>query len=203
MFKWSCFSAALIFGVVLLILIVDLKREVTRSLDMANKAVSDANAAVVVVNDRLPEMIVEVKTGTTTLAGLAEDVELIKSLAGLNAEQSKQGFRGLATYADEVQRILVAQTEGKNVVVMKEKLIGSRLEKVETIEEFLVGLSKEMVTLVLLAKSKQEILHRASHSGPPFRKPYYLRFPDEDPVLLEMFLRKHHEESAALPKYGE
>lgn len=203
MFKWSCFSAAVVFGIVLLFLIVDLKRDVTRSLDKANEAVGQANSAVVVVNERLPEMIGEVKAGTTTLAGLAEDVELIKSLAGLNAEQSKQGFRGLATYADEVQRVLVSETEGKGVIVMKEKLIGSKLEKVESMEEFLVGLSKEMVTLVLFAKSKQEILHRAAHSGPPFRKPYYLRFPDEKPVLLEEFLRTKHEESKGLPSFGE
>ena len=193
MFKWTCLGAAGLFGLVLLILIVDLKRDVTASLDTANEAMT-------AVNERLPEMMAEVKSGTETLAGLAEDVELIKSLAGLNAEQSKQGFRGLATYADEVQKVLIEQTEGKGVVVLKERVIGRKLEEVETMEEFLVGLSKEMVTLVLLAKSKQEILDKACHSRRPRRKPFFLRFPNEEPVLLEEFIRRHHPESASLPR---
>jgi len=203
MFKWTCFASASIFGVVLLVLIVDLKRDVTRALDNANAAVTEANETVATVNGRLPEMMAEVKTGTETLAGLAEDVELIKSLAGLNAEQSKQGFRGLATYADEVQKVLVDQTEGKGVVIMKEKIVGKKLEEVESMEEFLVGLSKEMVTLVLLAKSKEEILDRACHSRRPRRKPFYLKFPDSEPVPLEEFVRSHHPESAGLPTFEE
>jgi hypothetical protein len=199
MFKWTCFAVAVVFGIVLLVLIVDLKKDVTASLDKANEAVANANQAVAVVNERLPEMIGEVKAGTGTLAELAEDVELIRSLAGLQAEQSKQGFRGLATYADEVQRILVAQTEGKGVVVMRERVLGSKLEEVESMEEFLVGLSREMVGLVLIAKSKQEILYKACTSGPPRRKPFHLKFPGQEPVLLEDFLNAHHPESAQLP----
>ena len=194
MFKWICFSSGAIFGVVLLIVIVQLKSDVT-------KAVGEANEAVAVVNEQLPEMMAEVKTGTETLAGLAQDVELIKSLAGLNAEQSKPGFRGLATYADELQRVLAEQTAGKEAVIMKEKLIGTKLEEVESMEEFLVGLSKEMVTLVLIAKSKQEILHKACESAPPRRKPFYVRFPGEDPVELKTFLKNHHPESAELPEF--
>ncbi len=103
--------------------------------DAAKAAVSNANKGLAVVNDRLPEMIDEVKTGTEALAGLAEDVELIKSLAGLNAERSKQGFRGLATYADDLQKALIERSEGKGVIVMKEKLIGKKLEEVESEEE--------------------------------------------------------------------
>lgn len=192
MFKWICLSIAVIFGVVLLILIIDLKHDVTDSLDTAKEAVTT-------VNERLPEIIGEVKSGTETLAALAEDVELIKSVAGLNAEQSDRGVRGLATYADELQKVLAEQTAGKNVEVMKEKVIGKKLEVVESADEFLVGLSKEMVTLVLFAKSKQEILDRACHTRRPRRTPFYLRFPDQEPVLLEDFIRANHPASAALP----
>ena len=192
MFKWICLSFAVIFGVVLLILIIDLKHDVTDSLDTAKEAVTT-------VNERLPEIIGEVKSGTETLAALAEDVELIKSVAGLNAEQSDRGVRGLATYADELQKVLAEQTAGKNVEVMKEKVIGKKLEVVESADEFLVGLSKEMVTLVLFAKSKQEILDRACHTRRPRRTPFYLRFPDQEPVLLEDFIRANHPASAALP----
>ena len=59
MFKWTCFGVAVAFGVVLLVMIFDLKKDVTTSLDTANEAVSNANEAVAVVNQRLPEMIGE------------------------------------------------------------------------------------------------------------------------------------------------
>ena len=198
MFKWTCFSVGVIFGVILLVLVVDLKREVTESLDRANQTVAEANKTAETVNAQLPEMVAEVRSGTETLAGLAEDVELIKSLAGLDAEQSDRGVRGLATYADGLQQVLAEKTSGKKVQVMKEKLIGKKLEVVESMEEFLVGLSREMVTLVLFAKSKEEILDRACHSGPPRRKPFYLRFPGEEPVRMDDFLRQHHPASAEL-----
>ncbi len=199
MFKWTCLSIAVIFGVVLLVLLFDLKHDVTDSMETAKAALVDANEAVETVNERLPEIIGEVKSGTETLAALAEDVELIKSVAGLDAGQSDRGVRGLATYADELQKVLSEKTAGKSVEVMKEKVIGKKLEVVESAEEFLVGLSKEMVTLVLLAKSKQEILDRACHTMRPRRTPFYLRFPDQEPVLLEEFLRANHLASAEMP----
>ena len=82
---------------------------------------------------------------------------------------------------------------------MKEKVIGKKLEVVESADEFLVGLSKEMVTLVLFAKSKQEILDRACHTRRPRRTPFYLKFPNQEPVLLEAFIRANHPASAELP----
>ncbi len=201
MFKWICLSVALVFAVLLLLLVADLKRDVTRSLEAANTAVTDANQAVGTVNEKLPEIVTEVKSGTEMLAALAEDVALIKSVAGMDREQQERGVRGLATYADEVQRLLSEHTRGKGVIVMKEKVIGTKLEEVESMEEFLVGLSKEMVTLVLLAKSKQEILDRACHSSPPRRKPFFLKFADSEPIPMIDFIRRHHPESAALPPF--
>lgn len=201
MFKWICLSAAVIFAVVLLVLVGDLKRDVTQSLDTANTAVSEATEAVGTVNEKLPEIVTEVQSGTEMLALLAEDVALIKSLAGIDQEQQERGVRGLATYADDLQKVLVEQTAGQGVVVMKEKVIGKKLEEIESIEEFLVGLSKEMVTLVLLAKSKQEILDRACHSSPPRRTPFFLKFPDREPIRMIEYLRQNHPESAALPPF--
>lgn len=203
MFKWICLSAAAIFAVVLLVMIGDLKRDVTQSLESANSAVTEANEAVGTVNEKLPEIITEVKSGTEMLAALAEDVALIKSVAGMDQEQQERGVRGLATYADQIQRLLAEKTRGLGAVIMKEKVIGKRLEEVESIEEFLVGLSKEMVTLVLLAKSRQEILDRACHSSPPRRTPFFLKLPDSEPVQLIDFIRQHHPESAGLPPFRE
>ena len=66
----------------------------------------------------------------------------------------------------------------------------------------ILGLNKEMIALILpVAKSKQEILYRATHSGPPRRKPFYLQFPGAEPVTLGQFIKQHHAESASLPAY--
>ena len=191
----------MIFGVVLVVLLVDLKRDITESVETANVTVRDANQTITTVNQRLPEIVDEVKIGTETLAGLAEDVELIKSLAGLDAEQADRGVRGLATYADAIQKVLGDLTEGQEVHVLKEKVIGKKLEVVEPVEAFLVGLSREMVTLVLFAKSKQEILERACTSGPPRRKPFFLKFPGEEPISMKAFIKQNHPESASLPEF--
>lgn len=202
MFKWICFSTALLFGIAVLALIYDLKQDVTSSLEAAHTAVTDANRAVATVNDKLPDIVTEVKKGTETLSALAEDVELIKSVAGIHSEQAERGMRSLATYADEIQKLLADQTADKGAVILIEEIFGSDLKQFDTAEEFLVGLNKEMVTLILpLAKSKQEILYRVSRSGPPRRKPFYIQFPDEEPVMLEEFIKQHHAESAELPPY--
>lgn len=106
MFKWICFGTAVLFGIAVLVLVHNLKTEVTASLDSAQKTVAQANQAVATVNEKLPEIVDGVKKSTETLSDLAEDVELIKSVAGIRSEQAKRGLRGLATYADEIQKTL-------------------------------------------------------------------------------------------------
>ena len=201
-FGWVCFGTAVIFGASIIWIIADLKQKVTASLETAQTAVTEANQAVATVNANLPEIVTEVKKGTETLSGLAEDVELIKSVAGMHSDQADRGFRSLATYADEIQKVIAEHAADKNAVILIEKVFGSDLRKVEAVEEFLVGLNKEMIVLILpVAKSKQEILYRACHSAPPRRKPFYIQFPEAEPLTLEAFIRQHHKETAALPAY--
>ena len=202
MFRWACFGIAVLFGMGMLALLYDLKRDVTSSLETARTAVTEANQAVTTVNSRLPEILAEVKAGTEALSQVADDVELIRSVAGIQDDESKHNLRSLATYADEIQRVLTSEAADRNAMILIEEVLGSDLKEVETVEEFLVGLNKEMVSLILpLSKSRQEILYRATYSGPPRRKPYYIRLPDAEPVKLEDFIKQHHPESAALPVY--
>ena len=201
MFRWVALVAAVVFGIILLLLIWDLKRDVTASLGEAQATISQANAAVTVVNERLPEIVDEVKKGTETLSGVAEDVELIKSVAGIQGGQDR-GVRSLAEYANELQQVLAEQTEGQEATILIEEIFGADLKEVESAEEFLVGLNKEMVGVILpLAKSKQEVLYRACYSSPPRRKPFYIQFGDGEPVTLEAFIKQHHPASAELPTY--
>ena len=203
MFRWLALAAAIAFGSILLVLIWDLKRDVTASLSEAQTTISEANAAVAVVNEKLPEIVSEVKKGTETLSGVAEDVELIKSIAGIREGQDR-GVRSLAEYANELQQVLADQTEGKEATIMIEEIFGADLKEVESAEEFLVGLNKEMVGVILpLAKSKQEVLYRACHSSPPRRKPFYIRLGDAEPIPLEDFMKQHHPASAELPAHED
>ena len=202
-FQWICLGLAVVFGTVLLWQIRSLKQNVTNSLDKARETTKKANDTLATVNEQLPSILGEVRKGTETLSGLAEDVELIKSVAGLENTESNRGLREIAHYADAMQRVLREQTEGKGGVIMIEEIIGSDLKDVESVEEFLVGLNKEMVTLILpLAKSKQEVLHRATFSGPPRRKPFFIRIGAGEPVRLDAFIKEHHPESAELPEYN-
>jgi hypothetical protein len=202
MFKWICLALAVVFGLAILALVYDLKRDLTLSMEKGQEAVVEANKAVATVNAQLPEIVTEVKKGTETLSELAEDVALMKRVAGIENSASDRGVRGLVTYADELQHVLAEQTAERQGVILIEEIFGSDLKQTATAEEFLVGLHKEMVTLILpLAKSKEEVLYRACTSSPPRRKPFYLQFPGAEPVLLESYLREHHPASAALPEY--
>ena len=109
---------------------------------------------------------------------------------------------GLASYAYGIQKVLAEEGGGKGAVIVVEEIFGSDLKVVETVEEFLVGLNKEMLLILVTAKSKQEILYRACRTMPPRRAPFSIRFPDSDAITLEEFIRSHHSESAALPEYG-
>ena len=202
MFKWVCFAAAAAIGIAVLVLLYDLKTDLTASIESTQSTVDKANEAVATVNQKLPEIVEEVKKGTKTLSELAEDVELIKSVAGIQNDEAGRGIRALATYADEIQQVIARETEGKNAVILKEELFGSDLAHYNMAEEFLVGLHKEMISIVLpIAKSKQEILYRACYSGPPRRVPFHIQVGDAEPVTLEAFIKQHHAESAALPAY--
>ena len=199
MFKWACLTTAIVFGLIALVLIYDLKRDVTDSLHSAQQAVGKANAALETVNGELPTIVGEVKKGTETLSGLAEDVKLLKSVVGI--EKNDRGLRGLASYADQVEQALADATEGKDATIKIEAVIGSSLKDVESVNEFLVGLNKEIILILALAKSKEELLWRVCHSGLPRRKPFYIQFSDAEPVLLQVYIKEIHEASAALPEY--
>ena len=200
-FAWICFAAAVLFCLLLLYLVWDLKRDLARSLDAANSTIAEATEAVAVVNEKLPLIVDEVKRGTETLSSVAKDVELIKSVAGIRESQDR-GIRELAVYADELQQFLAEATRDQDAMILIEEIFGSDLKDHETAEEFLVGLSKEMVVVILpFAKSKQEVLYRVCHSKPPRRKPFHIRIGEAEAVSLMQFIQENHEASRELPEF--
>lgn len=200
-FKWVCLVAAIEFGFILLWMISDFKSKMIVSLGKAEATVSEVQDSVEKVNSQMPQVLSEIKETSSTLSGLAEDVELIKRVAGVGDGDQTRGVRGLALYADELQQLLDEKFEGRDGNVLLEEVIGSDLKKKETAEGFLVGLSKEMVLTILpLSNSKEEVLYRICHSGVR-RKPFYIQFKNSEPQLLEDFIREQHPASRGLPKY--
>jgi hypothetical protein len=98
--------------------------------------------------------------------------------------------------------VLAKHATKKDATIWIEAILGSKLKKVTTAEEFLVGLNKEMVAIILpISRSKREILYRVCHSAPPRRVPFFIQFPGSEPVPLVEFIKRHHEETAGLPEY--
>jgi hypothetical protein len=203
MFKWVCLLSAIGVSAIGLWMLADLKRDAQAAIEKADALVEhEAKPALASVNEHLPQFLAEIEKVSATLGELSEDVRLIKSVVGINTDAATRGVRSLMEYANDLQRFLDAEAGDRNAVILVESVVGSDLTKKDTLEEFLVGLSKEMTVILAAAKSKQEVLYRSTTSGIR-RKPFYIQFPDSQPEPLEAWIRARHAESASLPAFAE
>ena len=201
MFKWVCLLAAIGVSGVGLWMLADLKRDAQAAIQKADTLMErEAKPALTNVNEKLPQFLAEMQKVSATLGELSEDVRLIKSVVGINTDAASRGVRSLVEYANDLQRFLDAEAGDRNAVILVENVVGSGLTEKDTLQEFLVGLSKEMTVILAAAKSKQEVLYRSTYSGIR-RKPFYIRFPGSEPEPLEAWIRARHTESATLPAF--
>lgn len=200
-FKWTCLGTGLVFGTLLLWMIADFKSKLLAAVEKAESTVGQVQSSVENVNAAMPSLLEELRDSSQTLSRVANDVELMKRVAGLAHDQSDRGVRGLAVYADEIQQVLAQKIEGKPAQILVEEVIGSDLKVLESAEEFLVGLNKEMILTILpLSKSRQEVLYRVCRSGIR-RKPFYIQLGEHNPQRLEEFIREQHSASRDLPSH--
>jgi hypothetical protein len=203
MFKWICLLSAIGVSAIGLWMLADLKRDAQAALQKADALVEqEAKPALANVNEHLPQFLAEIEKVSATLGELSEDVRLIKSVVGINTDAASRGVRSLMEYANSLQRFLDAEAGDRSAVILVESVVGSELTKRDTLEEFLVGLSKEMTIILAAAKSKQEVLYRSTTSGIR-RKPFYIQFPNSEPEPLEAWIRARHTESAALAAFAD
>jgi hypothetical protein len=201
MFKWICLLAAIAVSTIGLALLADLKRDAQAAIQKADALMErEAKPALTNVNEHLPQFLTEMQKVSATLGELSEDVRLIKSVVGINTDAASRGVRSLLEYANDLQRFLDAEAGDRDAVILVENVVGSGLAEKDTVEEFLVGLSKEMTVILAAAKSKQEVLYRSTRSGIR-RKPFYIQFPGSEPEPLETWIRSRHAESADLPAF--
>lgn len=188
MFKWACLIAGLAFGCVIVTLLFSLSSK-------ADLALTQSNEALATVNDNLPEMVGEVRKITHTLSVLSDDVNALKRLSGIESQAREEGLVG---HADAILELLQQQGSGSVLVGVK-KTFGSGLKDLVPLEEFIVGARREASILVFRAKSRQEVLHRLTHSWS--RKPFWLQFDGGEAIELEAWVRENHPESADLPVF--
>ena len=200
-FLWVSLLVFTTFGIILLWMIADFKRKMVSAVDDVQSTVAKVQLAAEEVDAKIPGIMQEVQQTSHTLSRVAEDVELMKRVAGVDNESNQRGFRGLAVYADDLQQFLATEVEGKSTSMLCEHVIETKLAVTESAEEFLVGLNREMVLAILpLAKSREEILYRVCHSSVR-RVPFYIQFEWAEPVLLEDFIRENHAASQDLPAF--
>lgn len=201
LFRWTCLGVAILFGIGLLWLIVDFRNKVISAIDQSKQTIAKVQESVDKVDQRLPSILAEVHNTSETLSSVADDVKLMKRIAGVDSNGTSTGVRGLAVYADDLLQFLARQAENLKATILVEEIIGSDLKEVDSLSEFLVGLNKEMVLAILpLSKSREEMLYRVCRSSVR-RVPYYIQFEDREPILLEEFIRTNHDASRALPAY--
>jgi hypothetical protein len=201
MFKWVCLLAAIAVSAVGLWMVADLKRDAQAAIQKADALMErEAKPALTNVNEHLPQFLAEMQKVSATLGELSEDVRLIKSVVGINTDAASRGVRSLMEYANDLQQFLDAEAGDRSAVILVENVVGSGLAEKDTLEEFLVGLSKEMTVILAAAKSKQEVLYRSTYSGIR-RKPFYIQFPNSEPEPLEAWIRARHAASADLPPF--
>jgi len=200
-FRWVCLGVAILFGIGLLWLIVDFRNKVISAIDQSKQTIAKVQESVDKVDQRLPSILAEVHNTSETLSSVADDVKLMKRIAGVDSNNTNTGVRGLAVYADDLQQFLAQQAENQKATILVDEIIGSDLKEVDSLPEFLVGLNKEMVLAILpLSKSREEMLYRVCRSSVR-RVPCYIQFEDKEPILLEEFIRANHDASNELPAY--
>ncbi|MCP3980215.1 MAG: DUF948 domain-containing protein [bacterium] len=187
MFKWVCYVTSVVFGVAIVFLLASLSLR-------ANQALQQSNEALTTVNEELPEIVGETKQIAHTLGMLAEDVNGLKELAGVQPRD-----RSLVAYANAILDLVERETAGSAAFIGVPKTLGSGLKDVEPVAEFLVGARREATVLVFRAKSPQEVLHRLSHNWSG--KPLMLREEPAGAVTLEEWIRGRHSASAKLPVF--
>ncbi len=178
MFKWTCLGFALVAFLSLAWLTNDLRTHL--------------QATAATVNDKLPEILEKTRRSSEILAALAEDVKLLRDLAGVS-QQARD--RSLVRYADSLLDLLEAADA---LVGLEKKVFGSGLKETLPAKEWLVGARKEALWQSFRCKSKQELL--AHLCANLYGSSWWIKAGDAEPQPLEDWFREHHDESRDLPK---
>ncbi len=218
MFKWLCLAVAVVFLAAALWILNDIRlqvRQTTHKIDTVSEKVNEELPDIVersrttseTVAKNLPEVVDKVRTGTDTvsktlprvvdrverttevMAELAEDVRQLKELAGLNRTPRD---KTVAAYADS----LLKQVAASGGVIGVKKTVGRGLKNPRSAADWVAAERREAVILTLLGRTKKEVLKAIVTTK--FGFPWYIQFPDREPVKLLDWLKENHPETRAL-----
>lgn len=189
-FRWICLGVAVAFLAVIGWMVNDIRLQVRRTVQTVQTAgatinqelpsiVDKSKRTTDIVAEHLPEIVDKTRLTTETLAELSQDIRQLKELAGVSATARDQG---LVAYAD---RLLDAIETSGGTIGLK-KTFGQGLKNELPAKEWVVGARKEALVLTVLAKSKDELLKRLTHSK--FGSDWYLQVADAEPVPLQDWL---------------
>jgi hypothetical protein len=218
MFKWVCLGVAAVFLTAAGWMLNDIRLQVRKStgiVETAGESVNENLPAILeksrqttdTVSKNLPEVVAKAKASTEALAknlprvvervdrttevlaDLAEDVRLLKELAGVNTAVRD---KSLVAYANSVLK----KVETSGGVIGLRKAFGAGLKNTRPAAEWVVGARREALFLSLLVKSKKEMLTRLAKNK--FGSHWYIQVPDQAPVTLLDWLKENHPESKDL-----
>ena len=174
MFKWCCLGLAALIVAVLGWMVNDLRQELKRSTQS--------------LNERLPEILDNVKQGSESLRKVSEDLKQLRNLAGVSEKSRDQT---LSVYYDSLLDFIQASA-GQ---IGKKKLFGRSLSDAEPAEQWVVGARQEAVfrTMITRTKSRQDVLDHLCNSWRG--SDWYIQLAGQEPQKLIDWLRANHPET--------
>jgi hypothetical protein len=200
MFKWLCFGLGVVFVVVSLWMLNDIRlkvRETAQKIDTAGEMVNESLPPIVaktresadVVAANLPEVVGRTRTTTEVLAELASDIRQLKNLAG--ASDSPRD-KNLVAYADD----LLKTVEKAGGVIGVSKNVGRGLKNTVPVKEWVTGARREALLLMLLVRSKKEMATRLATTNLGFN--WWIETPGRAPEKLVDWMKANHPETRDL-----
>jgi hypothetical protein len=160
-FRWACLGVAVVALAALLWMLNDMRGEVKRTNEIVAK--------------HLPEIIENVRAGTTTLAEVAKDIEAVRDLAGITGGASD---RPMLRYADAILDYL----ETLPGQIGLEEVVGSDMKDLSSAKDWARDSRKEGLWLTVRADTPAELLDRIAHNK--FGRDWYYIPPGGTPVKL-------------------
>jgi hypothetical protein len=195
MFRWCCFATAVVFGLVMLWMVNDLRLEAKKSVGTVNEhlpeIVAKSRQVTETVHTNLPDLVQKSQKTTEMLAALSEDVQQLRNLVGLPAVSRPAN---LVSYMDGVLDLI----EGSGGTIgLQKKVFGEGLKDTLSAKEWVAGVRKgEALWLLARARSRADFLERLCENK--YGSAWYIQIDGKEPVLLREWVKANHPPSREL-----
>lgn len=195
MFKWTCLSVAVVFGLLLVWMVNDMRLEIRKSVQTVNndlpEIVAKSREVTQIVHVNLPELVERTKKTTETLATLSEDVQQLRKLAGWTTGPRDET---LTSYAIDLLQFI----EDSKGQIGAKKLVGKGLDDPRPAREWARGAHREaMFDVLVRVRSKAELLERLGKTK--LGRDWYMRIDGKETPLIE-WIKINHPPSKDLDK---